>query len=576
MKSLNIKKFLRIFKHVKPNKFSYFFILACDCLTDISFYLLTPIVMKLMIDATIKSDMEMLKYGLFLTLAVTLSAMVLFVIVEFFMFSSFDITTANIRNKLFKVILKLPVSYIEQTHSGDTISRLTNDIEAMKNAYSSPFRAILVSLVGGLGSAILMFLLDWKVSILLISIGLLSLLLSLKPAKIVKGINDDIQKNMGKYTENLSNIISGFMTIKSIGLEKLMLVNAQKINNDISQNNIIISKKSAFMESRNFLFASINFLGIVILAAYLSLKGISSLGSVVSMILLLQHINRMFGQINGMLVRLQGYVAGSDRVMELMEMQVEANKINVETVIGSDAAIDFKDIVFSYDGINNTLEGVSLTVRKGHIAALVGPSGGGKSTIIKLIMGFYTPSSGQMTVGGKPLKDVTMAELRSMIAYVPQDAYIFDGTVEENIRYGRLDASKQDIIAAAKAAYADEFIQEMGDGYETRVGERGIKLSGGERQRIAVARAFLKNAPILLLDEATSSLDSQSEQHVQEALNTLMKNRTTLIIAHRLSTIENADVIYIVDNGRIIEQGNHNELVLNGNLYSKLHLLQFE
>jgi ATP-binding cassette, subfamily B, bacterial len=576
MKSLSIKKFLCIFKHVKPNKFSYFFILACDLLTELSFYFLTPIVMKLMIDATVKSDMRMLRNGLFLTLAVSLTGMVSFVIVEFFLFSSFDITTASIRNKLFRVILKLPVSYVEQTHSGDTISRLTNDIDTMKNAYSFKFRMMLVTLLSGLGSGLLMFLLDWKVSLLLISIGLLSVLINVKQAKMLKRINDEIQKNMGKYTENLSNIISGFMAIKSIGLEKLMSDNTQKINNDIFENDIKLSKKSAFMEGGNFLFASVNFLGVIILASFLALKGVSSLGSVVSMILLLGHVNRMFGELNSMLVRLQGYVAGSDRVMELMEIQVEPDRIYVENVDESDSAIDFKDIVFSYDGVNNTLEGVSLTVKKGHIAALVGPSGGGKSTIIKLIMGFYTPSSGQMSIGGKRLKDTTMAELRSMIAYVPQDAYIFDGTVEENIRYGKLDASKYEIIAAAKAAYADEFIREMGNGYETLVGERGIKLSGGERQRIAVARAFLKNAPILLLDEATSSLDSQSEQHVQEALNTLMKNRTTLIIAHRLSTIEHADIIYIVDNGRIIEQGSHNELILNRSLYSELHLLQFE
>jgi ABC-type multidrug transport system fused ATPase/permease subunit len=576
MKSLSFKEFFNIFKHVKPNKFTYFFVLACDCITEISFYLLTPIVMKLMIDAAVKSDMKMLKNGLFQTLAVSLSGMVLFVIVEFFLLRSYDVTTASIRNKLFRVILRLPISYVEQTHSGDTVSRLTNDIETMKNAYSWEFRMILVTLLGGLGSALVMFLLDWKVSILLISIGLISVVININQVKELKQINSQIQKNTGKYTENISNIISGFMTIKSIRLEKLMSENTHKINNDLFENSIILSKKSAFIEARNFLFSSINFLGVIILASFLALRGISSLGSVVSMVYLLGSVNRMFGEINNMLVKLQGFVAGSDRVMELMETQVEPNKIDVEAVSGSDAAIDLKDIVFSYDGVNNVLEGVDLTVKRGHVAALAGPSGGGKSTIIKLIMGFYIPSSGQMTVGGKPLKDMAMTELRSLIAYVPQDAYIFDGTIEENIRYGKLDATKQEIITAAKAAYADEFIQEMENRYETLVGERGIKLSGGQKQRIAVARAFLKDAPILLLDEATSSLDSQSEQHVQEALYTLMKNRTTLIIAHRLSTIEHADVIYIVDNGRIIEQGSHNDLVLNGSLYPKLHSLQFE
>lgn len=576
MKSLSFKEFIDIFKQVKPNKFIYFFILACDCITEISLYLLTPIVMKLMIDAVMKSDMIMLKNSLFLTLAISLSGMASFVITQFFLFRSYDVTTASIRNKLFKVILRLPIAYVEKTHSGDTISRLTNDIDTMRNAYSWQLRMILVTLLIGVGSVLVMFLLDWKVSILLILIGLISVIINMNQAKELKQINGEIQKGTGRYTENISNIISGFMTIKSNSLEKLMSENTDKINIDLFQNNMKLSKKSAFMEARNFLFSSINFLGVIILAAFLALKGISSLGSVASMVLLLGYVNRMFGEINGMLVKLQGYVAGSDRVMELMETQVEPNKIGVEAVTGSHAAIDFKDIVFSYDGVNNVLDGVDLTVKRGQIVALAGPSGGGKSTIIKLIMGFYIPSSGQMTVGRKSLKDMTMAQLRSMIAYVPQDAYIFDGTIEENIRYGRLNATKQEIINAAKAAYADEFIQELENGYETLVGERGIKLSGGQRQRVAVARAFLKDAPILLLDEATSSLDSQSEQHVQEALCTLMKNRTTLIIAHRLSTIEHADVIYIVDNGRIIEQGSHNDLILKGSLYPKLHMLQFE
>jgi ATP-binding cassette subfamily B protein len=206
---------------------------------------------------------------------------------------------------------------------------------------------------------------------------------------------------------------------------------------------------------------------------------------------------------------------------------------------------------------------------------LVGPSGGGKSTVIKLIMGFYPPASGQMTIDGKALKEMTMTELRSLIAYVPQDAYVFDGTVAENIRYGRTEATEEEIMAAARAAFAEEFIQEMPEGYQTLVGERGIKLSGGQRQRIAIARAFLKDAPILLMDEATSSLDSKSEQQVQDALNTLMKGKTSLIIAHRLSTIEHADIIYLVDNGKVAEFGSHGELLEIDGMYRMLYEKQF-
>jgi ABC-type multidrug transport system fused ATPase/permease subunit len=206
---------------------------------------------------------------------------------------------------------------------------------------------------------------------------------------------------------------------------------------------------------------------------------------------------------------------------------------------------------------------------------MAGPSGGGKSTILKLLLGYYSPTAGSITVDGIAAKDMTLAKLRSLIAYVPQDAYIFDGTVEENIGYGRPGASQEEIIRAAEAAYADEFICHMEQGYKTLVGERGVRLSGGQRQRIAIARAFLKDAPILLLDEATSSLDSQSEQQVQSALERLMKNKTVLIIAHRLSTIESADIIYLIEEGRIIESGPHNILLKNKSLYHRLYEAQF-
>ena len=293
------------------------------------------------------------------------------------------------------------------------------------------------------------------------------------------------------------------------------------------------------------------------------------------MVLLLGNVNRLFSQINGMIIQLQGYLAGAERVTGLMDMESEAGSVQTEAVDGSNAVIEMKDIEFSYDNKNNALGGISLAVGRGQVAALVGPSGGGKSTVIKLIMGFYQPRSGKMTIDGKPVETLSMKELRSLIAYVPQDAYVFDGTVGENIGYGRPGASFEEIAAAAKAAHADEFINEMPNGYDTIVGERGIKLSGGQRQRIAIARAFLRDAPILLLDEATSSLDSQSELQVQEALGTLMKGKTALIIAHRLSTIENADVIYLVENGKVTEYGSHSELMSMGKLYRALYEKQF-
>ena len=252
--------------------------------------------------------------------------------------------------------------------------------------------------------------------------------------------------------------------------------------------------------------------------------------------------------------------------------------------------IEIKNLTFSYHPVNAgknskgheefndsapILNDVSLSVEEGQIAALVGPSGGGKSTIIKLLMGLYPVGDNRITVMGKSINLYPLSELRDLMAYVPQDAYLFDGTIEENIRFGKSGATQNDVIAAAKAANAHGFISEQADGYNTHVGERGSRLSGGQRQRIAIARALLKDAPILLLDEATSALDSESEQQVQEALNILMEGRTTIAVAHRLSTIESANVIYVIEKGHIVEQGAHSDLISKEGLYKSLYALQF-
>ncbi len=592
MKKLDLKSFNRIFGYVKPNKPFYSAMLSLDCLIEISLIMLLPITIKLGLDAAVKGDIQLIKKGLIITLAVSLAGMGLFAISQFYFFRSSFLTTANVRRLLLRTILNLPVEYIEKHHSGDTLSRLTNDIDKMEDAYSWPLRMMIVNLLNGFTSAMIMFIMDWKLSIILLLISSVSVIINIRQKDILRKYNDVIQKEMGRYTENLSNMIGGFMTIKSLQFEKLMLDRAEEINGNICKSNVELAKKSSFIQSRNALFNAINFLSIILLGSYLALKGISNLGAVAAMMILLGRVNRMFEGINDMIVQMQGFLAGADRVNELLDTQTEQERIDMEAVdveavdveaVGKECidggqksiAIAMQDIRFSYDGQNNALEGISLKVGKGQVAALVGPSGGGKSTIVKLILGYYSPASGKMTIHGEALKKYTVAELRSLIAYVPQDAYVFDGTILENIRYGRMNATAEEIIAAAKAAYADEFIREMAEGYDTLVGERGIKLSGGQRQRIAIARAFLKDAPILLLDEATSSLDSQSEQQVQDALNTLMIGKTSLIIAHRLSTIEHADVIYLVDNGKVAEQGTHDELIENGAMYRMLYERQF-
>ncbi|MDP4177131.1 MAG: ABC transporter ATP-binding protein [Bacillota bacterium] len=570
-----INEYFEILNNIKPNRFLFFTSLIFDCITETSLVILTPIAMKFMIDASVKSDINNLKQGLIIVAAVSLIGMVMFSVFEFIFFSMGNKTTAKIRRNLFKRILHLPVSYVEQNHSGDVMSRLTNDVKTMQKSYGWPLRNIIVSIFVGITSIVVMMILEWRVSIPLIIVGFISVIINSKQQGTIRSISNDIQKSTANYTENLTNILSGFFTMKSFQLEKMMFNKAEEINNKILDNNKKLTKRNASMESRNFFFGSINYVGVVALASFLAINGISSLGSTISLIFLLGNVNRMFSDTNSMILQLQGYLSGSQRVMELLKTNEEPQKINNISEHNKNIMIGLNKVSFAYDDKNNVLDNINLSVKKGQVAAVVGPSGGGKSTIIKMILGYYAPLSGSIIINEKSINNYTMTELRGQIAYVPQDCYIFDGTIEENIQYGRLDATHEDIINAAKAADADEFIKVLEKGYETNVGERGIKLSGGQRQRIAIARAFLKNAPILLLDEATSSLDSESEQYVQKALNRLMNGRTVLIIAHRLSTITNADIIYVIDKGENIEQGKHDELVSNNSLYQKLYEIQF-
>lgn len=279
----------------------------------------------------------------------------------------------------------------------------------------------------------------------------------------------------------------------------------------------------------------------------------------------------MFLNLGNNYSRLQEYMSNASRVFEILDQQPEDEIYKTEKDADKSAMISFENVSFSYETRKAVVNNMSITMKKGQSAALVGPSGGGKNTIIKLLLGFYPISSGSIAINGKSMSEYNIHTIRDMIAYVPQDGYLFDGTIMENIRFGKLSATDEDVIEAAKAAYADDFIQKLPDGYETVVHNRGGNLSGGQRQRVAIARAFLKNAPILLLDEATSALDTESEQQVQISIEALMKNRTTIAVAHRLSTIENSDVIFVIENGAVLEQGTSDELMEKGGLYLQLN-----
>lgn len=363
-----------------------------------------------------------------------------------------------------------------------------------------------------------------------------------------------LQQKAAELTRVLTDMFSGFQTVKSLNLKKILVNKAEAENSAVANESVKKAGVEALLDGTNFLLEWINFGGCVVIGSFMVLRGETTFGTLIAVIELLNGVGTMFQQLGGYVVRLQASLVGAERVFELMDQEKEPDRYELSRLddnLKQSGEIVFDQVSYTYENGTKALNNISLCIKKGAAAALVGASGSGKSTIMKILLGFYRPDEGGLSISGKDFQEYSLDQIRSMMAYVPQDSYLFNASIRENIRYGKPDATDEEIEEAAKLAFAHDFILQQPDGYDTLVGERGQSLSGGQKQRIAIARAFLKNAPILLLDEATSSLDSKSEDLVQQALGKLMEGRTTITIAHRLSTVESADVVFEMDQGSL-------------------------
>jgi ATP-binding cassette, subfamily B, bacterial len=488
------------------------------------------------------------------------------------------ITTANLRQAVFDHLQRLPLGYHELHHSGDAISILTNDVSAAETAYQQDLMSLVENTLMGIGAVIFMLVLEWKLALLIFASGLLPLVINTLFARPLRRIGDQIQTNLGGMTERMSDLLAGFQVIRTFNLGNWILERFAQSNDAVLATSLNRVKLNANLASSNSFSGLVGSLPFIV-GAYLVMVGQTTPGALIGLMQLSQHINNFVYALGGTITRIQAALAAADRIFAMLDTPLEPEQYRprdgkVALPASPSALLEFKDIAFGYNGDQPVLKGLSFNVQKGQVAAFVGPSGGGKSTIFRLLLGCYPLQKGQAYLSGEPLEAYHLSDLRQQFAYVPQDAYLYDGTILDNIGYGKPGASPEEITTAAKDAYAHDFIMEFPEGYLTPVGERGAHLSGGQRQRIAIARALLKDAPVLLLDEATSALDSESEEVVQHALDRLMQGRTTLAIAHRLSTVENADVIYVIDEGKVVEQGRQAELLEHNGLFRSLHDLQ--
>ena len=484
-------------------------------------------------------------------------------------------TLQRMRNEMFSKVVDMNVGYFSDQRKGDIISKITSDVgvvqfcitNTLQVAFREPFLII--------GYTVMMVAISWELA--LFSVLFLPVV-ALIIGSIVKRLRHPArtsQQRMGELVSTLDESLSGIKVIKSYNATGYVKQKFYDLNADLARLTLSMARRQQLASPMSE-FLGISAVGVILVfGGSLVFKDALSPEGFIAFIAMFSQITRpvrtfidQFSNIN------QGIAAG-ERIFSIIDAQSEIqDKPGAIELDGLKDKIEFRDIHFSYDGSREVIEGISFEIKRGETVALVGPSGGGKSTLSELIPRFYDVKAGDILIDGVSVRDYTQDSLRAHMSVVAQDTVLFNDTIEGNIAMGKAGATHDEIVEAARIANADCFIQEAPEGYQTNIGDRGVKLSGGQRQRLSIARAVLKNPEILILDEATSALDTESEKLVQDALNKLLVGRTSVVIAHRLSTIHNADKIIVVDHGRVAEQGTHTELLAKGGIYAKLIELQ--
>jgi subfamily B ATP-binding cassette protein MsbA len=483
---------------------------------------------------------------------------------------------ANIQLKLFARLMRADLAYFHANPTGTLVSRFTNDAGLLRGCATNVMAGIGKEAVTAAFLIALMFYQDW----LLALVAFIAFPIAFRPMQKIgrrmRRVSANTQVELGQFMTLLNQTFQGARYVKAYGMESYEMSRAGRIIESlyrlVERAQRIRSISSPLMETLGGIAVAL----VILYGGHQVFSGARSAGAFFSFVTALLLAYQPVKTLASLNTNLQEGLAAAQRLFTVLDIEPEIReREHAARLAVKGGEVRFAEVRFSYGDTTEALKGVTLAVPAGKTVALVGASGAGKSTVMNLIPRFYDVTQGAVTIDGQDVRDVTLASLRGAIGLVSQEVTLFDDTVRANIAYGRFGASEEEIEAAARAAAADDFIRALPQGYDTPVGEHGVKLSGGQRQRLSIARAMLKNAPILLLDEATSSLDTESERHVQTALKSLMRGRTTLVIAHRLSTVIEADLIYVIDDGRVAESGSHAELLRREGAYARLHAMQF-
>jgi len=483
--------------------------------------------------------------------------------------------TLEIRNKTYEHLHLLSLDFYTKGSTGNLMSRLTNDIMAIQTALNKAPATIVCDGLTVIVLIGILFYLHWKFALVSLIVFPIASIPIIKFSQRMRQLSKQSQKQMAEIYINLQESISAINVTKAFNRETTEIERFRKTNKKFYDTIIRFIKTEAFSSPVMEFIGALALAIVLFFAGKDVITGVWSAGSFFAFFGSAFSIYQPLKNFAALNPQIQQALSAAERVFELLQEKPKVIEMpSAYPLPPLKEKISYENVYFSYNGKNYILEDISFSIRSGEIVAIVGPSGSGKTTIANLLLRFYDPTSGKISIDGHDIKNVSIKSLRDQIGLVTQEVVLFNETVKYNIAYGKFDATEEEIINSAKLAYAHDFIMKMPQGYDTIVGERGVLLSGGEKQRIAIARAIIKNPKILILDEATSALDAESEMLIQEALEKLMKNRTTLIIAHRFSTIKKSDRIIVIDQGKIVDIGTHEELFKKEGLYRKLHQLQ--
>ncbi|MCH8207866.1 MAG: ABC transporter ATP-binding protein [Nitrospinae bacterium] len=570
-----MKNFKRLFRLLIPYKTALFWGSLFLVLTS-GVNLAVPLFIKQLVDVVmVEKNMETLNH---------IAGMIALMFVLQMIFSTihnylYDVTEKRVitdfRKIIFSHLHKMSASFFVKRRTGEIMSRMTNDVTTIEGVITDLPATALQQSIRLIGGIIIIIYMNWKLTFMILVLAPVLVLFAKIYGKKLKKLSKEIQDKLATSTTILEENISGMPVVKSFVRQKLEIQRFDKAVEDSFQSAKKRVKISAFFGPVVGFIAFSTALVLLWYGGREVITGRISPGELVAFILYATIIAGPMGSFARLYTRIQEGLGATERIFEILDTQSDVrdapDAVPMPPVAGK---VEFKNLRFHYREDQEVLKGLNFTVEPGEMVALVGPSGAGKTTLVQLLHRFYDPVSGEILVDGQNIRDVQMISYWRQIGLVPQETLLFGGTIEENIRFAKEEATLAEIKEAARAANADGFINECPDGYQTVVGEKGIRLSAGQRQRIAIARAILKNPRLLILDEATSSLDNKSEKLIQEALERLMKGKTSFVIAHRLSTIHNADKILVLDQGKIVETGTHQELMDRKGLYQYLYNLK--